>query len=47
MKRCGIHIISYNLKDTFFIWDVITFLVNITAYISYKFKDEVTFKLRN
>jgi len=47
MKRCEIHIISYNPKDTFFIWDVITFLVTIAAYISYKFKNEVTFKLRN
>jgi len=47
MKRRGNHIISYNPKDTLFIWDVITFLVNITAYVSYKFQDEVTFKLRN
>jgi len=47
MKRYRNHIISYNPKDTFFIWDVITFLVNITEYVSYKFKDEVTFKLRN
>jgi hypothetical protein len=31
LKRCGIHIISFNPKDTSFIWHVITFLVNITA----------------
>jgi hypothetical protein len=40
-------IISYNPKDTLFIWDVITFLVNITPYVNYKFKEIKKLKFNN
>lgn len=34
LRRHGIHIISYNQKYLSFTWDVITFHVNITAWVN-------------